>query len=47
MYRKVHEKGLAVSIHSCGDIKEVIPDLIDIGLNIMNPFQPEVMDVYE
>ena len=34
-------------IHSCGDVKEILPDLIDIGVNVFNPFQPEVMDVYE
>jgi uroporphyrinogen decarboxylase len=33
-------------IHSCGDVDELFPDLIDCGLNCFNPFQPEVMDVY-
>ena len=47
MYGKVKEKGLPVFIHSCGDVKEIFPDLIDIGVNVFNPFQPEVMDVYE
>ena len=32
-------------IHSCGDVDELFPDLIDLGLNCFNPFQPEVMDV--
>lgn len=32
--------------HSCGSIKPVIPDLIDIGLDILHPVQPEAMDVY-
>lgn len=47
MYAKVHEAGLPVSIHSCGDVDELFPELIEIGLNVLNPFQPEVMDVYE
>ena len=34
-------------IHSCGDVDELFDDLVDIGLNCFNPFQPEVMDVYE
>ena len=46
MYAAVHEAGRYVSIHSCGDVDEVFPDLIDIGLNLFNPFQPEVMDVF-
>jgi len=47
MYDRVHNANLAVMIHSCGDIKEIIPDLIEVGVNVLNPFQPEVMDVYE
>ncbi len=30
--------------HSDGDIREVIPDLIEIGFDILNPIQPECMD---
>lgn len=35
-----------VMIHSCGKVDELFPDLIELGLNCFNPFQPEVMDVY-
>ena len=45
MYGVVKEKGLFVSLHSCGDVDEVFDDLIAIGLDCFNPFQPEVMDV--
>ena len=45
MYRVVREAGKYVSIHSCGDVDELFDDLIGIGLNCFNPFQPEVMDV--
>lgn len=47
MYQRVKTKGKLVSIHSCGKVDEVFPDLIEIGLDIFNPFQPEVMDVFE
>jgi uroporphyrinogen decarboxylase len=47
MYERVHQGGKWVMIHCCGDVKEVLPDLVEIGLNIFNPFQPEVMDVFE
>jgi uroporphyrinogen decarboxylase len=30
--------------HSCGDCSEVIPDLIDAGVTVLNPVQPECMD---
>jgi uroporphyrinogen decarboxylase len=45
MYAVVHAAGKYVFIHSCGDVDEVFEDLIGIGLNCFNPFQPEVMEV--
>jgi uroporphyrinogen decarboxylase len=47
MYGAVRDAGKVVMIHSCGKVDELFDDLIDIGLNCFNPFQPEVMDVYE
>jgi uroporphyrinogen decarboxylase len=45
MYSVVRDAGKYVFIHSCGDVDELFDDLISIGLNCFNPFQPEVMDV--
>ena len=45
MYATVRDAGRLVMIHSCGDVDELFDDLIDIGLNCFNPFQPEVMDI--
>ncbi|NLG37979.1 MAG: type I restriction-modification system subunit M [Clostridiales bacterium] len=45
MYAKVKSKGLIVSQHSCGDIYEIFPDLIEIGLDIYQTFQPEIYDI--
>jgi uroporphyrinogen decarboxylase len=36
--------GLAICWHSDGFIEPIIPDLIEIGVNILNPVQPDVMD---
>ena len=47
MYARVRDAGKYVMIHSCGKVQEVFPDLVEIGLNVFNPFQPEVMDVFE
>ncbi len=33
--------------HSDGDIREIIPELIEIGVTILNPVQPECMDLIE
>jgi uroporphyrinogen decarboxylase len=45
MYSTVRKAGKHVFIHSCGDVDELFDDLISIGLDCFNPFQPEVMDV--
>ena len=47
MYQHVRKAGKYVMIHSCGDVDELFDDLVDIGLNCFNPFQPEVMDIFE
>ena len=31
---------MLVAYHSCGAIRPVIPDLIEMGINILNPIQP-------
>jgi len=45
-YALAHEHGRTVFIHSCGCVAELFDDLIEIGVDCFNPFQPEVMDVY-
>jgi uroporphyrinogen decarboxylase len=45
MYSTVRDAGKFVMIHSCGDVDELFDDLVEMGLNCFNPFQPEVMDV--
>jgi uroporphyrinogen decarboxylase len=44
MYGLVRSKGRKVFIHSCGKVDELFPDLIECGVDVFNPFQPEVMD---
>lgn len=47
MYGAVHRAGKAVFIHCCGKVQELFPELIGVGLDVFNPFQPEVMDLGE
>ena len=47
LYKRVHDAGKYVMIHSCGDVSELFDDLIESGLNCFNPFQPEVMNIDE
>jgi len=44
LYDAVHDAGVPVSIHSCGDITDIIPDLIEIGVNMITPLQAEALD---
>jgi len=46
LYGAVRNAGKKVFIHSCGDVDELFDDLVDAGLNVFNPFQPEVMDTF-
>ncbi len=46
MFAPVREAGKYVFLHSCGCVVELFDDLIEIGLNAFNPFQPEVMDIF-
>lgn len=40
----VHKHGVYFLFHSDGWIEPIIPDLIEIGVDILNPVQPECMD---
>jgi len=45
MYEKVREQDRYVIQHSCGDIEALFPDLIEMGLNCYQTFQPEIYDI--
>ena len=49
VYDKVHAQGKYVMSHSCGNIHEIYPDLIEIGLDVHESAQPEPpgMDPFE
>jgi len=45
LYAAAKETGKHVFIHSCGAVQELFDDLIEVGVEVFNPFQPEVMDI--
>lgn len=49
MYAQVHAAGKYTLNHCCGSIVEIIPDLIEIGLDVLESVQPEArgMNPYE
>ena len=44
-YDLIHETGKDVWVHSCGKIDKIIPNLVEMGLDVLNPIQPECMDL--
>jgi uroporphyrinogen decarboxylase len=44
MFAVFREADLPVILHSDGDIGAILPDLVEIGLTVLNPVQPEVLD---
>lgn len=45
IYSRAHSKGLMAFQHSCGNIEELFPDLIEIGLDCYQTLQPEAYDI--
>jgi uroporphyrinogen decarboxylase len=50
-YRKqcerAHELGLQLWFHSCGNILSIVPDFHEIGVDVINISQPNVVDIPE
>ena len=44
MFAVFLDAGLPVILHSDGDIRAILPDLVEMGLTTLNPVQPEVLD---
>jgi uroporphyrinogen decarboxylase len=45
MYERVHSHNMFTLHHSCGDIAEIYEELIEIGLDCHQTFQPEIYDI--
>ncbi len=44
LFERIRKYGLHVMMHSCGYLWEIIPDLIECGLQVFH-FQPSVLDI--
>jgi len=47
LYQATHDAGKLALSHCCGNIADVIPDVIEIGLDVLESVQPEAMNPYE
>jgi uroporphyrinogen decarboxylase len=34
-----HERGMVVEMHSCGFVEPLVPDIVDIGIDVLNPLE--------
>lgn len=41
IYAEVHRQGKTVIAHSCGSVRELMPDIVEIGLDVLESCQPE------
>lgn len=39
--------GARTFLHSCGDIRAIVPDVVELGFDILHPLQPECVDFAE
>ena len=44
---EAHRLGLDVVFHSCGNVTSIVDDLIDVGVDALDPVQPGAMDAVE
>ena len=44
LFEETHRCGMDVIYHSCGNVMDIIADLIDIGADVLDPIQPVAMD---
>ncbi|MFW5714478.1 MAG: uroporphyrinogen decarboxylase family protein [Brevefilum sp.] len=49
LYDRVHQAGKIALNHVCGSVREIMPDIIEIGLDVLESVQPEAagMNPYE
>jgi uroporphyrinogen decarboxylase len=44
-FARIKDEGLFTFLHSCGNVSAIVPDLAEVGLDVLHPVQPEVMDI--
>ena len=46
-FKLVHDLGMYVYFHCCGDYLPIVPDLIEVGVDLLNVAQPNLYDIPE
>jgi uroporphyrinogen decarboxylase len=45
LFDAAHQAGLDVIFHSCGNVSAIVGELVDAGIDVLDPLQPEAMDL--
>lgn len=45
VFAEAHRLGVDVLFHSCGNVFDIVGDLIEIGMDVLDPVQPGAMDI--
>lgn len=45
VFDEIHRLGKDIIFHSCGSVAGIIPELIDLGVDVLDPMQPGAMDI--
>ena len=47
LFNEGHRCGLDMFLHSCGNVIDILPDLIDLKVDVLDPLQPGAMNLEE
>ena len=47
LFSETHRCGMDCFLHTCGHVTEIVDDLIDVGLDVLDPVQLSAMDIGE
>ena len=47
IYEATHAQGKIAMSHSCGNVTDIMPDIVEIGLDVLESVQSEAMNPYE
>jgi uroporphyrinogen decarboxylase len=47
LFAETHRLGMDCWLHTCGDVVEIVDDLIECGLDVLDPVQTSAMDIRE
>lgn len=45
LFSAIHDNGMDAWFHSCGNISTIVPDLVELGIDVLHPVQPSAMDI--